>query len=43
MFDSIVLVVIDIISKILFEYLIELFYLFVYLKIEYCRQFAIDF
>ncbi len=42
MSNLVILVVIDITSQVLFYYLVESFYLFVYLKVKGCQKFAID-
>ena len=41
MFDLVILVVVDIVSKVLFNSLVESFYLFIGLKIKSCKKFII--
>ena len=43
MFDPIILIVVDIVTKILFNNLIKSFYLSINLKIENCRKFVVYF
>ena len=43
MFDPIILIVVDIISKILFNSLIESFYLSINLKIKSCKKLIVHF
>ncbi len=41
MFDLIILVIIDIVSEVLFNSLVELFYLFIGLRVKSCRKLII--
>ncbi len=43
MFDPIVLVVVDVVSEVLFNSLVELFYLSIGLEMKSCRKLAIHF
>ncbi len=43
MFDLVILVIVDIVSEVLFDNLVELFYLFIGLEMKSYRKFAIYF